>query len=184
MTTTYHIVGFVGSLRKQSINKALLLNAKGFLPANYQFTLADISEIPSYNQDLETDMPQSVLKLAELCKSADGFLISTPEYNYSIPGFLKNAFDWLSRQNVGTPLATKPVAIMGATPSLFGTSRAQINLRELLFALNMDPVTRPEVLVPQAYPKFDEVGTFTDEAGRQFLQMLVEALVKKVNQPK
>lgn len=158
MTSSPHIVGFAGSLRKESINKALLLNAKELLPEGYRFTLADLSEIPAYNQDLESDLPAAVHELAALCQTADGFLISTPEYNYSVPGFLKNAFDWLSRPNVGRPLASKPVAIMGATPGMFGTSRAQSHLRDMLFGLNMEPVNRPEVLVPQAHTKFDETG--------------------------
>ncbi|MED4585792.1 NAD(P)H-dependent oxidoreductase [Brevibacillus choshinensis] len=180
MTAKPHIVGISGSLRKGSLNTMLLLNAKGFLPEHYTFTLADISQLPHYNQDLEAELPASVLQLVELCKSADGFLISSPEYNWSIPGALKNALDWLSRQAVGTPLASKPAAIMGGTPGGFGTSRGQLHLREQMFALNLDAVGRPEVLVPQLHTKFDEAGQFSDEMGRKLLQQLVDNFVQKV----
>ncbi|RNB77496.1 NADPH-dependent FMN reductase [Brevibacillus panacihumi] len=184
MTGKPHIVGISGSLRKGSLNTKLLLNAKEYLPEHYRFTLADISELPHYNQDLEEDMPEAVLKLVELCKSADGFLFSSPEYNWSIPGVLKNALDWLSRQAVGTPLALKPAAIMGGTPGGFGTSRGQLHLREQLFALNLDTVNRPEVLVPQLHLKFDEEGQFTDEMGRKLLEQLMANFVQKVERNK
>jgi chromate reductase len=177
---TLHIVGFCGSIRKDSINKALLIQAGKLLPEHCQFTLADISQLPHYNQDLENDLPSSVRELARLAQSADGFLISSPEYNYSVPGVLKNALDWLSRQFVGTPLATKPVAIMGATPGQFGTARAQVHLRDILFGLNMAPISRPEVLVPQAHTKFDDNGALTDETSLQFLKQLVDNLVDAV----
>ncbi len=174
-----HIVGFCGSLRKDSLNKALLIQASQLLPDHYQFTFADISQLPHYNQDLEEDLPVSVQEIAQLAQSADAFLISSPEYNYSVPGVLKNALDWLSRPFVGAPLATKPVAIMGATPGLFGTARAQVHLRDILFGMNMAPIRRPEVLIPQAPSKLDN-GVLTDETSRQFLKQLVDNLVSAV----
>jgi chromate reductase len=181
MMSQPHIVGFCGSIRKDSINKALLLQASKLLPSYYRFTLADISQLPHYNQDLENDLPASVRELAQLAQSADAFLISTPEYNYSVPGVLKNALDWLSRQFVGTPLASKPVAIMGATPGMFGTARAQVHLRDILFGLNMSPVNRPEVLVTQGDKKLDvHNGVLTDEASLAFLKQLVDNLVDAV----
>ena len=181
MTRTYHIVGLTGSLRRASSNKTLLENAAGFLPSHFRYTYADLGDIPLYNQDLETDgIPEPVLRLAELCRSADGILISTPEFNGQITGVLKNALDWLSRKPVDTPLALKPVAIMGATPGLGGTARAQTNLRQLLFALNMDAVNRPEMQLRQAPSKFDAVGRLTDESSRDILRQLVDNLCAKV----
>ena len=180
MTATKHIVGISGSLRKQSLNTALLNNVKDLLPVEYTFTLADISQLPIYNQELEAELPKSVQELAALCKSADGFLISTPEYNGSISGALKNAFDWMSRSFVETPLAMKPAAVMGATPGLYGTSRAQSHLRDILLYLNMDVVTRPELLIGQAHEKFDDSMTLTDEMGRKFAQQLMDKFVVKV----
>jgi len=180
--TALHIVGLCGSLRQHSINKSLLIQAGKLLPDHCQFTLADLSRIPLYNQDLEHDLPASVRELARLAQSADGFLISSPEYNYSVSGVLKNALDWLSRSFVGTPLAAKPAAIMGATPGQFGTARGQVHLRDILFGLNMAPVSRPEVLVSHADAKFDEQGALTDETTLQYMKQLVDNLVEAVEQ--
>ncbi|WP_019121815.1 NADPH-dependent FMN reductase [Brevibacillus massiliensis] len=179
-----HVVGFCGSLRKGSFNRSLLLHAAAQLPGNYRFTLADISGLPLYNEDLERDLPQSVRDLAELAKSADAFLISTPEYNFSVPGVLKNALDWLSRKNVDTPLALKPVAVMGATQGMFGTAQAQVHLRELLYALNMSLVRRPLVLVGQVQEKINSDGQVTDEMTKQFIEQLIGNLVKEIEQNK
>lgn len=181
MNPTYHIVGLTGSLRKASYNKSLLENAASFLPDGFRYTYADLGDIPLYNQDLEDGaLPEPVLRLAELCRSADGVLISTPEYNGQITGVLKNALDWLSRNPVGTPLALKPVAIMGASTGLGGTARAQTNLRQLLVSLNMDAVNRPELLLRQAQGKFDAEGKLTDESSRDTLKLLVDHLCGKV----
>lgn len=180
MTQSIHIVGLSGSLRKASFNTVLLDNASRFLSEDFQFTIADLSQIPFYNQELENNLPASVQQFADLCHSADGILISTPEYNGQISGVLKNALDWVSRQNVQTPLALKPVAIMGATSGLGGTARAQTNLRALLFALNMDPVNRPEFQLPQAQNKIDEFGNINDLRSLQILQQLVNNFCVKV----
>lgn len=181
MNQTYHIVGLTGSLRRQSYNKTLLENAASLLPDNFRYTYADLGDIPLYNQDLEDgELPEPVLRLAELCRSADGVLISTPEYNGQITGVLKNALDWLSRKPVGTPLAQKPAAIMGASTGLGGTARAQTNLRQLLVSLNMDTVNRPELLLRQAQGKFDGEGKLADEATRDILKHLLDNLCAKV----
>ncbi|GLX67890.1 NADPH-dependent FMN reductase [Paenibacillus glycanilyticus] len=179
-----HIVGLTGSLRKASLNKSLLKNAALFLPESYTYTYADLSDLPLYNQDLEENLPEEVKQFAELCKSADGFLISTPEYNGMITGVLKNALDWVSRKNIGAPLATKPVAVMGATPGPGGTVRAQMNLRQLIFALDMDPVNRPELKLSHATMKFDDDGRITDFATLQVLEQLMGKFVDKVERSK
>lgn len=184
MAERLHIVGLSGSLRKASFNTMLLEQASDFLPEEFDFTLADLSQIPLYNQDLENDLPLSVKQFAELCQSAHGFLISTPEYNAQISGVLKNALDWVSRQNLKTPLALKPVAIMGATAGMGGTARAQTNLRQLLFSLNMDPVNRPEFLLPQAQTKFDESAKLNDPMSVKILLQLVENFAIKVSKHK
>lgn len=181
MTTDKLIIGFSGSLRRGSLNTALLKEAAQLLPDNYTFVLANISALPLYNQELEAELPATITELAELCKKADGFLISTPEYNGSVPGGLKNALDWLSRAFLDTPLATKPVAIMGATPGLYGTSRAQFHLRDILFYLNMETVNRPEILLGQANTKFDESLTLTDEMGKKLLNQLMDNFTAKVD---
>lgn len=175
------IVGICGSIRSNSINKALLIEARKFLPDNYELVIADISKLPLFDSDLEGDLPDSVKEIAKVVSDADGFLISCPEYNSSITGALKNALDWLSRPVVGTPLVNKPVAIMGATPGLLATIRAQMHLREILFALNMDLVRRPELLIGQASQKFNEQSQLTDERALSIMEELVQQLIKKIN---
>ncbi len=180
VTKRPHIVGICGSLREDSLNKALLSYVGTLFPEHFQFSIADISSIPLYNQDLESDLPPSVLELVHCVKSADAIVFSTPEYNHSIPGVLKNALDWLSRPAAGTPLAMKPAAILGATPGRLGTVRAQAHLRDILFALNMTLVTRPEVLIGEANTKFDKDGTLIDETSKKLVGQLIENLVHTV----
>jgi chromate reductase, NAD(P)H dehydrogenase (quinone) len=184
MMKNIKIVGICGSLRKDSINKNLLLHISRNLPENYTFALADLSEIPLYNSDLEEDLPQAVKGLAEQVKHADAVLISSPEYNSSVTGVLKNTLDWLSRPIVDTPLSNKIVAIMGATPGILGTVRAQLHLREILFALNAQLIRRPEVLIPHASTKFNEFGEIVDERAVVVLKQLTEALVEEIKRSK
>jgi chromate reductase, NAD(P)H dehydrogenase (quinone) len=180
MVVAKKIVGICGSIRKDSINKALLIEAGHFLPQPYQLEIADISTLPLFNSDLEEDVPESVQILGNLLGEADGVIISCPEYNSSITGALKNALDWLSRPATGTPLQNKPVAIMGATPGVLGTIRAQMHLREILFALNMDLVRRPELLIGQANGKIDASKHLIDERAISILKDLVGNLIEKV----
>lgn len=174
-----HLLGMCGSLRKESYNMKLLLAIQEMLPKNVTLTIADLGELPHYNNDFENNPPESVLKLIELAKSADGLVITTPEYNYSIPGMLKNGLDWLSRQFAGWPLRGKPVLATGATPGTLGTVRAQGHLRDILFAFDMQ-IARPEVYVGQVQHKFDDNGKLTDEPTREFLQKLVDDLINKI----
>ncbi|OCA88000.1 hypothetical protein A8F94_09230 [Bacillus sp. FJAT-27225] len=153
-----NIVGICGSLRESSINKQLLTCVGRALPGDWTFELADLSDIPLYNTDLEENLPIAVKRLAETVGNADAVIISTPEYNSSVPGVLKNAVDWLSRPAAGMPLSNKLVSVIGATPGMLGTVRAQLHLREILFALNVQLLRRPEVLIPQASSKFTADG--------------------------
>jgi len=182
MTHQIKVLGISGSLRNKSYNTMLLKYVTKFLPNDFSFTLAEISNLPFYNEDLENNLPKSVTEFVELCHSADAVLISTPEYNGQIPGVLKNALDWVSIALMKKPLALKPIAIMGASTGLVGTARAQTNLRNLLFALNMDPVNRPEVRLSQANLKFNEDSILTDDKDLQMLEQLItnfEAKVRK-----
>ncbi|MGX6443158.1 NADPH-dependent FMN reductase [Neobacillus sp. K501] len=180
MVEARKIVGICGSIRKESINKALLIEAGHFLPQPYQFEIADLANLPLFNSDLEDEVPESVQILGKLVGEADAVIITCPEYNSSITGALKNALDWLSRPSTGTPLQNKPVAILGATPGVLGTIRAQMHLREILFALNMDLVRRPELLIGQANGKFDASNHLIDERAISILKDLVGNLVGKV----
>jgi chromate reductase len=136
----------------------------------------DLSPIPLYNEDVRaTGLPPAVQELREKIAAADALLIATPEYNYGLPGVLKNAIDWASRPP-DQPMNGKPLAMMGATPGILGTVRAQMNLRQLCVFLNMIPVNKPEVLVGKAHEKIDAEGRLTDEATRKFIGELLVSL--------
>lgn len=170
------IVGISGSVRKESFNTALLREAANVSP-NVQFTIADISQIPFFNEDL-TEIPEPVTALKELIVPADAVVIATPEYNGMISGVLKNALEWLSRSTIGHPLSEKPVGIIGASTTAFGTSAAQVQLRQLAFALNMHVLNRPVVRVANAAQKFDGDGNLTDEQTKETLSQFMTSLVE------
>jgi chromate reductase len=139
----------------------------------------DLSPIPLYNADVQAQGdPGPVVALKAAIREADALLIATPEYNYSIPGVLKNAIDWASRPPDMSPLNGKPVAIMGVSTGSFGTARAQMHLRQVCVLTNMLPLNRPEVLVFRAQEKFDAEGQLMDETTRQFVRTLLEGLAE------
>ncbi|MBI2852928.1 MAG: NAD(P)H-dependent oxidoreductase [Chloroflexi bacterium] len=172
------ILGFAGSLRKGSYNKAILRAAGEVLPPNTRLEIFDLEGIPLFDQDLEMTPPQRVAEFKSKIRAADAILIATPEYNYSVSGVLKNAIDCASRPYGDSAFDGKPVAIMSASIGMLGGARAQYHLRQCFIFLNMTPVTRPEVFVGQADKKVDENGRFTDEVGRKLIKELVENLVK------
>ena len=181
MTQPIHVLGFSGSLRQASLNSALLRAADELLPEGNTLEIFDLSAIPLYNDDLRTHgYPVEVQQFRERLRAADAVLIATPEYNYSIPGVLKNALDWASRPNADkvVPLKGKPVAIMGATPGMFGTVRAQMHLRQMLVYTDNPIVNQPQVLVTGAKDKFDADLHLTDDATRGFVRDLLHNLVK------
>lgn len=177
MSDSLHIVGICGSIRKDSYNRMLLDHARQSLPAGTRYTEADITSVPYYNQDMESDLPASVLALSQLIASADGILISSPEYNFSFPGVLKNAIEWLSRPATGRVLARKPMALMGASTGNFGPARGYMQLRQVLYAAEAEPVLRPEVFVSNAMSKFDAQGQLTDPMAQDFVQKLIANLI-------
>ena len=171
------ILGFGGSFRKGSYNKALLNAAKELVPEDAVLEIFDISGIPLYNQDLENEMPDAVKEFKEKIKAADAILIATPEYNYSIPGFLKNAIDWASRPYPDNSFNGKPVAVMSASGGAMGASRAQYHLRQSFVFLNMHPVNKPEVIVTFASEKIDAEGRLMDQKTREKIAELLRSLV-------
>jgi chromate reductase len=171
------ILGFAGSLRRYSLNKALLRAAVQLAPKDVIIETFDLEGIPPFNQDLEAQPPQKVKEFKAKIKEADAILIATPEYNYSIPGVLKNAIDWASRPYTDNALEGKPVAMMGASTGMLGTARAQYHLRQSFVFLNMHPTNRPEVFVAHAQEKFDENGNLKDEKTQQIIATLIENLV-------
>ncbi len=170
------ILGLAGSLRKQSYNRGLLQTALEVAPADCSLEIFDLEGIPLYNQDEEAKLPQSVAHLKAKVCAADAILIATPEYNYSIPGVLKNALDWGSRPYGDNSWDNKPVAIMGASPAIQGTSRAQYHLRQVFVYLNMHPLNKPELMIGSAQDKFDANGRPIDPKIRQRITELLVAL--------
>ena len=175
MDNELKILGFAGSLRKGSYNRMLMKTAQLLLPPNTSLEIFALDDIPPFNADLETNMPEVVLEFKQKIRAADAILIVTPEYNYSVPGVLKNAIDWASRPYPDNSFQGKPVALMSASTGMLGGARAQYHLRQTLVFLDMHPVNKPEVFVTFAAQKFDEEGHLTDEKTRDVVKdMLVK----------
>jgi len=176
METKVKILGFAGSLRVGSYNKALLRAANDLLPENATLEIFELDGTPPFNQDLEEDMPRKVMEFKSKIREADALLIATPEYNYSVPGVLKNAIDFASRPYADNPFDGKPVAIMSASVGMLGGARAQNHLRQIFVFLNMYPINRPEVIVTFAQNKFDDNGNLLDDNTKKFLGQLLQNL--------
>ncbi len=153
-------------------------------PENISIEVFDLEGIPQFNNDNVNNPPAKVTEFKEKIRNADGLLIVTPEYNYSIPGVLKNAIDWASRPPKGNPLEEKTVAIMSASTGRLGGARAQYHLRQTFVFLNMHPINRPEVMVSQAADNFDVNGKLTNEETRKLIRELLEALLSWTNKLK
>lgn len=175
-----NILGIVGSLRKDSYNRHALKAAQELVPNGAVLNLIELHGIPVFNQDNEMPPPASVLEFKRQILAADAILFATPEYNYSLPGALKNAIDWASRPYGESAWLGKPVALMGASPSFLGTARAQYHLRQILVTLDMPVVNQPEVMIGNAAQRFDQDGRLTDEKTRQVIRKLLGALVQLV----
>lgn len=172
------ILGIAGSLRRDSYNRATLQAAQELTPAGARIDVFDIDGLPGFNQDDERQPPTKVVELKQQIRSADAILFVTPEYNYSVPGVLKNAIDWASRPYGESAWNGKPVAVMGASVGMLGTARAQYHLRQMFVFLNMFPVNQPEVMISNAAKRFDQHGKLTDETSRNLIQQLLEELIK------
>ena len=174
------IFGLAGSLRKGSFNRALLRAATEVAPKGIEIrTFERLADIPLFNADVEAaGDPEPVVALKSAIREADALLIATPEYNYGIPGVLKNAIDWASRPPDSSVLKGKPAAIMGATPGMTGTARSQLALRQAFLFTETYAVLQPEVLVARASEKFDSEGRLKDDATRNRIRRLLEALAE------
>jgi chromate reductase len=177
MEEIVNILGFAGSLRKNSYNRSLLRAALELVPKDAKLEIFDLDGIPPFNQDLENEPPEKVKEFKAKIRAADAILISTPEYNYSIPGVLKNAIDCASRPYGDNAFEHKPVAIMGASPGMMGTARAQYHLRQCFVFLTCFALNQPEVMVPFAQEKIDRDGKVTDQKTREKIRELLESLV-------
>jgi chromate reductase len=180
------ILGMAGSLRPGSYNRAALRAATQLVPEGATLETIDLDGIPAFNQDEEQNPSATVVTLRKRVREADAILIVTPEYNYSIPGILKNAIDWASRPHGHSAWSGKPAAIMGASLGTIGTARAQSHLRQIFVFLNMFSINQPEVLIGNAAERFDLQGNLTDETTRDFIIQLLQNLVdwtRRIQQP-
>jgi len=171
------ILGFAGSLRSGSYNRALLRAAAELLPKEATLEIFDLEGIPPFNQELEARMPEKVKEFKAKIRAADAILIATPEHNYSVPGVLKNAIDWASRPHGDNSFEGKPAAIMSASTGMLGGARAQYHLRQIFVFLDMYPVNKPEVFVNFAAQKIDQQGRLTDETTGKIIKQLLDSLI-------
>jgi chromate reductase len=175
------IVGLCGSLRADSVNRMALKLAASLMPDGMRMEAVEWREIPPFDGDvLAKGMPPAVLALRERIRRADGVLIATPEYNFSIPGVFKNVLDWVSRGE-DQPFANKPVAILSASPGPVGGARVQYDLRRVMLFMNAMVLAKPEVFIGGAGAKFDAAGQCTDETTRKFVGDQMRAFDKWVS---
>ena len=186
MSKPIRILGIAGSLRRRSYNRAGLRAATQLAPEGATVEIFELDGIPGFNEDDERNPPEKVVELKRCIRESDAVLFVTPEYNYSIPGVLKNAIDWASRPYGDSAWLGKPAAIMGASVGTIGTARAQYHLRQVMVFLNMFPVNQPEVMIGAAHERFDAEGNLTDEATREYVRRLLQSLVewtRRIRQP-
>ncbi len=178
--STIHIAGLSGSLRQGSYNTALLRAAQSILPDNTKLDIVEYADVPLYNHDVEKHegLPDAVVSMRAQLDRADAILFASPEYNWSIPGVMKNAIDWASRGSE-SPLDGKPAAIMGAGGRL-GTAYAQAHLRQILTHNRMRVVISPTVMISHASDQFDEELNLINERHRDQIERLLAALVAEV----
>ena len=177
MSKPVRVLGIAGSLRRKSYNRAALRAATQLVPDGATIDIFELDGIPGFNQDEEQNPPVKVVDLKRRIREADAILIVTPEYNYSVPGLLKNAIDWASRPYGDSAWNGKPAAIMGASIGAIGTARAQYHLRQMFVFLNMYPINLPEVMIGNASERFDANGNLTDDATKEFIRQLLQNLV-------
>ena len=170
------VLGIAGSLRRGSYNTAALRAAQGLAPPDMMLESFDIAPIPLYNEDVRAaGFPPVVEEFRQRIAAADALLFVTPEYNYSVPGVLKNAIDWASRPP-DQPFDDKPIALMGASPSTLGTARAQYHLRQTFVFLPVHLLYKPEVMIAAAATKFDAQGNLTDQPTRDIIRQMLQNL--------
>ena len=170
------ILGFAGSLRRGSYNRALLAAAVELAPAGMLIETFDLRDIPLYDGDVEAEGdPPGVARFKAAIAAADGLLMVTPEYNHGVPGVMKNAVDWASRPPRSAPLAGKPVALLGASPGITGSARGQSQLRQAFEFTDSYCMPQPEYLLFRAHEKIDAGGRLTDEPSRAHLAKFLAA---------
>ena len=180
MADQVKILGIAGSLRKASYNRGALRAAQQLCPQGATIEVFELDGIPGFSQDDEKTPPPRVVELKARVRAADAILFVTPEYNYGLPGVLKNAIDWASRPYGDSAWNGKPAAIISAALSMGGGVRAQYQLRQSFVFLNVEAVLQPEVAIGNASERFDEQGNLKDETSKKLIGQLLQALVAKV----
>ena len=180
------ILGIAGSLRRQSYNRSALRAAQQLVPEGATLEIFELDGIHGFNQDEEQNPPAKVVDLKKRVRAADALLFVTPEYNYSVPGVLKNAIDWASRPYGDSAWDGKPAAIMGASIGNIATARAQYHLRQIFVFLNVFAINQPEVMIGNAGDRFDESGNLTDDPTKEHIRKQLQNLVewtRRLQQP-
>jgi chromate reductase len=173
--TGVSLLGVCGSTRKASLNSALLRTLGEVLPDEATLKIYDgLDQLPIFNSDLAE--PATVIALKAAIAAADGVVFAVPEYNYSVPGGLKNALDWVSRPPATSPMRGKPIGLVGAATGMSGTIRAQNHMRQMLVYSDSPCMNQPEVLIPRAHERFVD-GTLTDDSTRELLARFTTAFV-------
>jgi chromate reductase len=170
------ILAVSGSLRKNSFNTSALRAAKTMLAEDVEMEIFDISSIPLFNADFENAPPESIVKFKAAIRAADAILVSSPEYNYSVSGVLKNAIDAATRPHGDNPFSSKPGAIMGVSSGRFGTARGFYDLAKIMRGVNVFLMNYPEILITEGAKKFDENGNLVDEETAKKMHTFVSAL--------
>src|SRR6266542_2448644 len=177
MNKPIRILGIAGSLRRKSFNRAALRAAQQLVPEDAVLDIFELDGIPVFSEDDEPQPPAKVVEFKKRIREADAILFVTPEYNYSIPGVLKNAIDWASRPYGDSAWTDKPAAIMGASVGTLGTARAQYHLRHVFVFLNVHAVNQPEVMIANATQNFDSEGKLTNQTNKNLIRQLLANLV-------
>lgn len=182
MPHRHRIAGIVGSLREGSYNKRLMEAARKEAPERLDLEIITLTDIEPYNADVEAkSWPPQVAKLRDKVGEYGGVIVATPKYNYSIPGVLKNAIDWLSRPTGKGPITGKPAAVIGASTSMTGTARAQAHLRQVLFYNAMPLLASSEVLVSRAEDRFTDDGELSDPDSLKILRKFMDEFANFVD---
>jgi len=177
MNQPIRILGIAGSLRRKSYNRAALRTAQQLAPEDAVIDIFELDGIPVFSEDDERQPPAKVVEFKKRIREADAILFVTPEYNYSIPGVLKNAIDWASRPYGDSAWTDKPAAIMGSSLGTLGTARAQYHLRQVFVFLNVHAINQPEVMIANAAQNFDAEGNLTNETTKNLIRQLLSNLV-------
>jgi NAD(P)H-dependent FMN reductase len=167
----------IGSLRKKSYNKRIAEFIKERHSANHEIELLRLNDLPLFNEDIEKDPPTAVKEFKNAIKKSDSVIIVSPEYNHSIPGGMKNALDWCSREE--RVFVDKPVLVMGASNGNVGTARGQSHLKQVLNAPGLSAMVLPgnHVLIPNVQDSFDDEGKYIDEKTIKYIDGVIEKLV-------